>query len=208
MAKLFHYDNPVWRFMGRVADVFLLTILWAVCSLPIITIGASTSALYYVTLKMARNRDGYLCRSFLKAFKDNFLQATGVWLILLAGGMLLAADLYFFYHMESQIAVFAFWLFFMLAILYLFVAALVFPLQARLDTGVGKLFLMAFMTGLKNFSWVLLMLVTLVCIVAIGVFVFWPVLLVSAGAVAYIHSFILEWVIFPKYKWDAAQIQE
>ena len=55
------------------------------------------------------------------------------------------------------------------------------------------------MIGMKNFSWVLLMLVTAVCIAALGVLVFWPILFVAVGAIAYIHAFILEWVIFPQY---------
>lgn len=202
MARLFSYDNPIWKFMGRVADVFILTVLWTVCSLPIVTIGASTSALYYVSLKMAGNREGYLCKSFFKAFKDNFAQATVLWLIMLAVGGILSADLYFFYRVEAQAAVFAFWLFFVLSALYLFVSVMVFPLEARLDTNVRKLFLMAFMVCIKNFSWVMLMLVTTVCVIAFGIFVFWPVLLFGAGAIAYIHSVILERIIFPKYGWE------
>lgn len=208
MAKLFSYDNPIWRFMGRVADVFLLTMLWAVCSLPVITIGASTSALYYVSLKMAKNREGYLWKSFFKAFKDNFTQSTVIWVIMLAVGVFLGMDLYFFYGQESQAAVFVFWLFFVFVILYLFVAVLVFPLEARLDTNVKNLFFMTFMVSIKNFSWVMLMLVTVICIVALGVFVFWPVLLVGAGTIAYIHSVILVWIVFPKYGWNGEEVQE
>lgn len=96
MAKLFGYDNPVWRFMGRVADVFFLTVLWAVCSLPVITIGASTSALYYVTLKMVKNREEYLLQSFWKAFKNNFAQSVIVWVILLGIGCFFRGWLVFF----------------------------------------------------------------------------------------------------------------
>lgn len=207
MAKLFSYDNPVWRFMGRVADVFFLTALWAVCSLPVITAGASTSALYYVSLKMVRNREGYLGKSFFKAFRDNFAQSTVMWLLMLAVGAFLGTDLYFFYHLESKAAVFVFWLFLVFAVLYLFVAVLVFPLEARLDTKTGNLFFMAFMVSIKNFSWVMLMLVIVVCILAVGVFVFWPVLLVAAGTIAYLHSLILVWMVFPKYGWNGKEEQ-
>ncbi len=191
--------------MGRVADVFFLTVLWAVCCLPVVTVGASTSALYYVSLKMAKNREGYLGKSFLKAFKDNFAQSTAVWLIMLAAGGFLGADLYFFYHMESRAGVFAFWLFLVFTVFWLFVAVLVFPLEARLDTKVGNLFFMAFMVCIKNFSWVLLMAVTAVCVLAVGVFVFWPVLLLGAGTVAYVHSLILVWMVFPKYGWNGEE---
>ncbi len=202
MAKLLGYDNPVWRFMGRVADVFFLTVLWGVCCLPVITVGASTSALYYVSLKMVKNREGYLWKSFFKAFRENFAQATAAWLIMLGIGAFLGGDLYFFYGQGQKAAMFVFWIFLVLAVLYLFVAVLVFPLEARLDTKLGNLFLMAFMVSLKNFSWVMLMAVALVCVLALGVFVFWPVLLVGAGAVAYLHSLILVWIVFPKYGWN------
>lgn len=201
MAKLFSYDNPIWRFMGRVADVFLLTVLWAVCCLPVITVGASTSALYYVSLKMVKNNEGYLIKSFFKAFKDNFAQSTVIWIIMLAMGAFLGFDLYYFYNMKSQAAVAVFWLFFVFVILFLFMTVLVFPLEARLDTSVKNLFFMTFMVSIKNFSWVMLMLVAQICIIALGVFVFWPVLLVGAGVIAYIHSVILVWIVFPKYGW-------
>ncbi len=199
MAKLFSYDNPVWRLMGRVADVFLLSVLWAVCSLPVITIGVSTSALYYVALKMARSHEGYLVRSYLKAFRENLGQATVLWMMLLAVGLFLGADMYWVYGLESAAADVMFWVLFVLTVVYLLVAVMVFPLEARIQAGTGKIFFLAFMIGMKNFSWVLLMLVTAVCIAALGVFVFWPILFVAVGAIAYIHALILEWVIFPKY---------
>lgn len=205
MAKLFDYDNPIWRFMGRVADLFFLTVLWAVCSLPVVTIGAATSALYYVSLKMVKNREGYLWKSFFKAFKDNLVQSTVVWMIMLVVGGGLGAGLYCLYGLEARTMVFAFWLLLVFAVLYSIAAIFVFPLEARLDTGIKNLLFMAFMVSIKNFSWAVLMLVTVVCILALGVFVFWPVLLVGAGCAAYIHSLILVWIVFPKYGWNEAE---
>lgn len=199
MSKLFSYENLIWRLMGRVADVFLLSVLWAVCSLPVITIGASTSALYYVTLKMTRSHEGYLVRSYLKAFRENMGQATIQWMIVLAAGLFLGADMYWVYGLESGTAGMTFWVLFMLTVVYLFVTVMIFPLEARVQAGIGKMFFLAFMISFKNFSWVLLMLVTMVCIAALGVFVFWPILLVAAGTIAYMHALILEYVIFPKY---------
>lgn len=202
MAKLFDINNPVWKFMGRLADLFFLTILWAVCSLPIITIGASTTALYYVALKMAEGQEGYLRQDFFRSFKENFRQSTIVWLVLLAFGVFFGVDLYYYYHVPVKLAIVVFWLFLVLTVVYLFVLTVAFPLLARLDAGVKKLFFMAFMVSLKNFSWVFLMLVTTACMLAIGVFVFWPLLLFCAGGVAYIHSLILVKVIFPRYGWN------
>ena len=46
LAGLFNYDNPVWRFIGKFWDVLIVNILWIICSIPVVTIGASTTARY------------------------------------------------------------------------------------------------------------------------------------------------------------------
>lgn len=202
MAKLFDMDNPIWRFMGRVADLFFLTVLWAVCSLPVFTIGASTTALYYVTLKMAENKAGYILPSFFRAFRENLGVSTLLWGIVLACGIFFGADLYYWYHMGAGAATVMFWLSAVFAVLCVFMIILAFPLSARLDAGAGKLVFMAFMVCLKNFSWTMLMVVTAACMLAVGVFVFWPLLFFAAGGIAYLHSVILAKIVFPKYGWN------
>ena len=81
------FDNPIMRGMGRIADFIILNLLWIVCSIPIITIGASTTALYTVMLKLVKNEEG-----FLKAFKENFKQSTIMWVIFLLLGILFVVD--------------------------------------------------------------------------------------------------------------------
>ena len=76
MGSLFNLDNPIWRFMGKLVDVFILTLLWAVCCIPIITIGPASTAVYYVTLKLVRDEESYTVRSFFKSFKENFKQGS------------------------------------------------------------------------------------------------------------------------------------
>lgn len=64
MSKLFNLENPVWNFLGKLVDMMILTGLWLICCIPVVTIGASTTALYSVTLKMAENKEGYIVSSF------------------------------------------------------------------------------------------------------------------------------------------------
>lgn len=85
-------DNIIIRALSRVFDLVLLNILWLVFSLPVVTIGASTTALYSVTLKMAANEEGYILRGFLDAFRKNWKQSTIVWLILAVIGIMLGTD--------------------------------------------------------------------------------------------------------------------
>lgn len=79
---MFKYDNPIIEIIGKIADVILLGIIWFIMCIPIITIGASTTATYYVAFGLANNKDGYVVRDFFKSFTQNFKQATIVFLIL------------------------------------------------------------------------------------------------------------------------------
>ena len=85
-------DNGVTRFLGKVADFMFLNLLWIVCSIPIITIGASTTAMYSVMLRLVKNEEGYIVKGFLKAFKENFRQSTLMWLLYFVFGIVIVVD--------------------------------------------------------------------------------------------------------------------
>ena len=78
-----------------------LNLLWFVCSIPIVTIGASTTALYYAALKVVRDEDSHVGAAFFRSFRQNFKQATVLWLILLGVGLFLGADGYILYHLRQ-----------------------------------------------------------------------------------------------------------
>ena len=80
MSKLFRMDSPLMRFLTKIADLMVLNILFCVTSIPLITIGASWTALYSVTLKMVRDEEGSVSRSYFRSFRQNFRQATLLWL--------------------------------------------------------------------------------------------------------------------------------
>ena len=97
--KFFSLENPIWKFIGNLADFFLLSCLWYLCCLPVVTAGAATTALYYVTLKMARGQEGQLIPAFFHSFKQNLKQATALWVGYLAVGILLVLDLVICQHL-------------------------------------------------------------------------------------------------------------
>ncbi len=88
MGNIFRIDGPFFRFMGAVADCFLLSVLWLLFSLPVFTIGASTSALYYCVIKVIREQDGSVFRTFWEAFRQNFKQGTRAVVIFVVGAFL------------------------------------------------------------------------------------------------------------------------
>lgn len=93
MSKLFRMDSPLMRFLTKIADMMVLNILFCVTSIPLITIGASWTALYSVTLKMVRDEEGSVSRSYFQSFRQNFRQATLLWLGVLVVLALLVLDI-------------------------------------------------------------------------------------------------------------------
>lgn len=191
MSSLFNIDNPVWRFLGKLVDMLLLTGLWVLCSLPLVTIGASTCALYYVTLKLADNKEGYIASSFFKAFKENLRQGVPAGLLAAAAGVILAVDFYVAFHVEGQAGILLFWAFLVLAVIFLMTTVYLFPLMARCKATLPQLCGMAFVMSMKNFGWTLLMLVGAACMWAVGLFVMAPLLVFAIGGTAYLHAKIL-----------------
>ena len=89
MSNLFNLDGPVLQFINKIVYSVYLNILWFICCIPVVTIGASTTALFYVTLKMSKNEEGNLTKAFFHSFRENLKQATIIWLILLFLGIVL-----------------------------------------------------------------------------------------------------------------------
>ena len=87
---MLRYDGPVMMAINKLVDYMWLNILFIVCSLPLFTIGASTSAKYYVAMKFTRGEDTTVTRAFFKAFKQNFKQCT----VINIGAIVIAIILY------------------------------------------------------------------------------------------------------------------
>ena len=83
MSNFFDLDAPIWAWMSELADIMMLSIYWWICSLPIITIGASTTSLFYVLGKKIRKEPVYVTRDYFRSFKDNFKQSILLSLVLI-----------------------------------------------------------------------------------------------------------------------------
>lgn len=99
MSRFFTPNNPVMEFIAKIFDLVILNLIFIFSCVPIITIGASTSALSYVTLKMVRGEDPYIWRNFWKSFRQNFKQGTLVWIFSILIFIFLGMD---FYIINSQ----------------------------------------------------------------------------------------------------------
>lgn len=84
MRKFLNLDSPFMMFLSNLTDIVILNVLFLLCCIPVITIGPAITAMHYVTLKMVKDEDGYLLKSFFKAFKENFKQSCIAWMVFLA----------------------------------------------------------------------------------------------------------------------------
>lgn len=77
--KFFNLDSPLMKFLTKMTDVLWINILTLLLCLPIVTAGAAFTSMHYVCLKMVRDEEGYITKEYFKSFKQNFKQATIIW---------------------------------------------------------------------------------------------------------------------------------
>lgn len=198
IQKFFDMESPIWRLVSKLVDMVLLTAIWVICCIPIFTIGAATTALYYVTMKMTSDIEGYIYADFFKAFKSNFKQATVIWMMMLTFGLTLIGAIWWYYKINNPLGAIAIPVLFIVAGLYLIVSTYIFPLLARCEVTMKQLFNMAFVMSIKNFGWTLFMIVCSGCMLAMGLFIAAPLLIVGAGIVVYVHGIVLK-IVFEPY---------
>lgn len=159
MGKFLDMDSPVMRFLNRVADLMIMNFLMMLCCIPVITAGAAFTAMHYVFLKVVRGEEGYLIKGFFKSFKENFKQATIIWLLMLLVIAVYVGDSFIFnysgltFPKALVIAVVA------VAVLLVLIAVYVFPLQARFENSVKNTLKNAMILAFANLPKTLLMVV-------------------------------------------------
>ena len=86
MNGFFNYDGFLVKILTKVMYVVSLNLLFLICSIPIVTIGAANTAMHTVLLRFHQGDDPHIMKGFFGAFRDNFKKATLVWLVMLALG--------------------------------------------------------------------------------------------------------------------------
>ena len=191
-------DNVVMRALGKIGDMICLNVMWLICCIPIITIGASTTALYTVMLRMVKNEEGYIFRGFLKAFKSNFKQSTLIWLILLLLGIVWTVDFRVAGFMPGMAGIILSAIFLALGFILLSVMIYIFPLTARYENGIKATFKNALILTVAKLPYTFLMAAIVVAAVfaslwsAFTLLFSLPLWLIIGGAlIAWVNSYIL-----------------
>lgn len=96
MNRLFDADSGLMRGLSRLTDLVLLNLLFILTSIPIITIGASTSALYSVFFRWHRQEESGYVKAYFHAFARDFKEATVLWLAFVVFFGIGLFDIWFF----------------------------------------------------------------------------------------------------------------
>lgn len=198
-------DNIIVRALSRVFDLILLNILWLLCSVPFITIGASTTALYSVMLKIAANEEGYIIRGFWTAFKKNFKQSTLVWLILLTVGAVLGMDIMIISgKLQGVLLNAGLLLIGIVSVIYLIELAFVFPIIAKFENSTLNIMKNAVLIPLTRLPFMLpILILTAACLILTFInqttimagAVIWSV--IGAALLAFANSFLIREMFKP-----------
>ena len=197
--KFLSYDSKFSQIMIKLCYACFLNLLWMVCSLPIFTIGASTTALYYACLKIVRDEGFDAAGMFFHSFKQNFKQATIIWLIMLTAGIFLAGDGYILYHLRASStgAPAVMWTLLMAvviaaAVIYVIVLLYVFPLLASVENTTAAMLKNAFLIGTHYLFSTILMFAVHFAMFYLIVAVFTPLFLLGEGLCAMICSWLIK----------------
>ncbi len=206
MNGLFNLDSPIMRFLSKVCDLMILNVMCIICCLPIVTAGASITALYTITMKMVRGEESYIFKGFLKAFKENFKQSTIIWLIMAVLGIVVFVDYQAASLLPENMSNIFRVLIGALIIFYLMILSYIFPYTARFENNIKNIFKNSLLIAILNLPWTILVIALPI---ALGFLTFLTTttlvygsmlwMLLGFAVVAYIESMIFRRV-FAKYE--------
>ena len=202
--RFLSYDSKFGRFFLKLSYACCLNFMWFVCCLPIFTIGASTTALYYTSFKIAKDEGSFITTMFFRSFRQNFKQATVIWMIMLVTGLIIGADAILLYRLHSTTtgAAAVVWtlllaVIFACAIFYAIVLAHIFPLLSIASNTTANMFKNAFLIGTHYLFVTLLIFFVHYAMFFLVVNVFTPLIIFGEGLCAVICAHFLLKILRP-----------
>ncbi len=124
----FSPDSKFFTVMSKIGDFIVLNVLFVITCIPVITIGTSFCALYDTCKKRLYDKESYVAKNYIAAWKENFKNATIIWLfyLILLPVLYLFSD-FFAQNMNNVLIITAY---FVVIICYIFSIIYAFPLQA------------------------------------------------------------------------------
>jgi len=183
--NLTNEENIFNRLFNRIGDLIFLNLLFILCSIPILTIGASFTALNYCCMKLIKEGDVSARRMFFTAFKENFRQATAIWLCYLFVIGMLLFNLYFLNITHNLISQILRYLFLFLFAIINIIALYLFPTVAVFKNKTSALIKNACIFAMGNI------------LTTVGLLLIWWLLIwLLINDTAMFHIYLFCWLTF------------
>lgn len=197
--NLFDMNGPLMNALRKLANIFLCNIMFCLFSLPVVTAGASLAALYAcIQAVLTDDEDDVIVKQFWNAFRQNFAQATVIWLFCLLAFAFLGVYHLIVFSMDGALGKVYRISFFLMCILFLFGFQYLFPLQARYKNKVMDTLKNAWLLSIAALPWTLLSILLTMFAVYISFFMdpkgvnlavfLWGT--IGFGLVAYLNSYL------------------
>jgi uncharacterized membrane protein YesL len=197
-------DSLIGRFLGKIGDIIYLNILFVIFSIPVITLGASYTAMEYTFMKQLREADTPIFKTFIGSFKSNFKQSTLSWIIVIVLGLIVSVDISAFSEGSALASTPLYYFFILLGVILGFVSIYIFPVIGSFKNSLKNLWVQSFFLAAKNVPFTLLMcLIIIVPLVFTNYsgayFIFFASLwlVFGFGLIGYIFSFIFMRIFKP-----------
>lgn len=183
MGRIFDPQNPFFRRLGSLVDLMGLSLLWLVCSLPAVTAGAASSAMYIAVLRCVLPGESGAFRTYFAALRDNLKSGVAAMLAVLAAAAPAAYLMLHFYAWYKDGYMGGLLLETALGVALLLPAGalcVMFPLAARFSFTLGRLISVSFRIALGHFPVCLLLTALAALSVWLSVAFWAPVLILPA----------------------------
>lgn len=199
MNKLFDPENKFFTAVNILGDHLLLGVVWLVFSLPVVTLGAASTAVCWVSRRVLEQSGVRLLRDFWAVFCREFKRSTLLWLTYLAVGLVLATDAWFYLSAQtSQWASVLLGVFIMIGLVYFACLLWVFPYISRVSCKYGQAIKMSFLFGAAHLGTTVLMLLVPAGLFLLSVYFTW--LVIFLPGVILLGEGILTARVFRKYE--------
>lgn len=194
MNSIFNMDNGFFSTVGKLVDIVIVSLMWIVLLIPIVTIGPATSAMYYCMVKVIRRERGYLTREFISAFKTNFKVGSLTTIILAFMYFILIFDLKWAREVEGTVGFILVSVFNSMLFLVTCVTLYAFPVLSRFKIKTKQLLKTSLFMAMKHLPSTILIAI-IVAVFAIGTYVINILFILAPGLCCLAVSFLYERIL-------------
>ncbi len=196
MKQLFRLDGALLQWMTTLGHMILVSIFWIIGCLPIITIGTSTTALYYATVKSIKKGRSYVWTEFWQAYKRNFVKGSVITSIVVLLGSLFYINRNIFLETRDPGQGRMLLLFGVCLVLLAAVLVYLFPVMSRFQMKLSAMLGLSFVMSLKYLPFTVLLLMSTLLVAWAQIMVLpWPLIFVVPAGLCYVNSYLIEKVL-------------